>query len=173
MLPRMIDQIRALYAYNAWANARILDTAALLDRDAYPVEHAGAGSLRDILAHTAWAQWIWLQRWQGAAPRERWNATDLPDLESLRARWEEIEAETARYLAALDAGELDRVISYVNFAGETWNYPLWQMLMHQVNHATQHRSEAALLLTQAGHSPGDLDFLRYFDALAANAETAS
>ena len=38
-------------------------------------------------------------------------------------------------------------------------------MVHQVNHATQHRSETALLLTQAGHSPGDLDFLRYFDAL--------
>lgn len=44
-------------------------------------------------------------------------------------------------------------------------YPLWQALLHQVNHATQHRSEAALLLTAAGHSPGNLDFLVYFDEL--------
>jgi uncharacterized damage-inducible protein DinB len=161
----MLDQIRALYAYNAWANARILDTAALLDRDAFPVDHAGAGSVRDILAHTAWAQWIWLQRWQGASPRERWDSADFPDLASLRARWDEIEGETARYLAALDARDLDHVISYVNAAGETWSYPLWQQMVHQVNHATQHRSETALLLTQAGHSPGNLDFLIYFDEL--------
>lgn len=163
---RMIDQIRDVYAYNAWANARILDTAALLDRDAFPVQHPGAGSLRDILVHTAWAQWIWLRRWQGESPGERWDAADFPDLPTLRSRWADVETATARYLAALDAGELDRDISYVNFAGQTWRYPLWQMLLHQVNHATQHRSEAALLLTQAGHSPGDLDFLRYIDALS-------
>ena len=161
----MLDQIRALYAYNAWANTRILDTAALLDRDAFPVEHAGAGSPRDILAHTAGAQWLWLQRWQGASPQERWDPEDFADLAPLRARWEEIEAETARYLATLEAHDLDRVISYVNSAGETWRYPLWQQMVHQVNHATQHRSEAALLLTAAGHSPGNLDFLIYFDEL--------
>lgn len=162
---RMLDQIRALYAYSAWANGRVLDTAALLDQDAFPVQHAGAGSLRDILVHTAWAQWIWLQRWQGESPQERWDAADFPDLATLRSRWAEVESETARFLTHLDAHELERTVSYVNFGGETWSYLLWQALLHQVNHATQHRSEAALLLTAAGHSPGNLDFLVYFDEL--------
>ncbi len=161
----MLDHIRALYAYNAWANDRILNTAARLDPTDFVAEHAATGSLRDILAHTAWAQWIWLERWRSASPRGRWDAADIPDLVSLQSRWANIESETARYLAALDVSELDRVVSYVNFAGEPWRYPLWQMLLHQVNHATQHRSEAALLLTAAGHSPGDLDFLIYFDEL--------
>ena len=31
--------------------------------------------------------------------------------------------------------------------------PLWQMLAHVVNHGTQHRSEAAAILTGAGRSP--------------------
>jgi uncharacterized damage-inducible protein DinB len=45
------------------------------------------------------------------------------------------------------------------------------MLIHQVNHATQHRSEAALLLTQMGHSPGDLDLLVYMDGVNAGKDT--
>ncbi len=44
---------------------------------------------------------------------------------------------------------------------ESRAYPLWQLMLQQVNHATQHRSEAAVMLTQFGHSPGDLDFIIY------------
>ena len=40
-------------------------------------------------------------------------------------------------------------------------------MLHQVNHATQHRSEAAVMLTHAGHSPGWLDFLYYIDLKTA------
>ena len=39
--------------------------------------------------------------------------------------------------------------------------PLWQAMVQLVNHGTQHRSEAAVILTAAGASPGDLDIVRF------------
>jgi len=38
---------------------------------------------------------------------------------------------------------------------------VWHILLEVIIHATQHRSEAAALLTSYGQSPGDLDFLPF------------
>jgi uncharacterized damage-inducible protein DinB len=62
------------------------------------------------------------------------------------------------YLASLDDDALDRELRYTRSGGQTLTKPLWQTLVHVVNHGTQHRSEAAMLLTMYGASPGDLDF---------------
>ena len=81
------------------------------------------------------------------------NALDAPSLER----------DTQAFVGALTDTELARTIAYTNFQGERWAYPLWQQMIHQVNHATQHRSEAAMLLTKLGHSPGWLDLLYFYD----------
>jgi uncharacterized damage-inducible protein DinB len=159
----MIEGIRTLYAYSAWANARILETAGQLTPEQFTADADGCGSIRDTLVHTASAQWLWLERWRGAAPTELWDPAEFSDVATLRTRWQEVEEATSDYIASLREPDLARVVSYVNFQGETWAYPLWQQLLHQVNHATQHRSEAALLLTRFGYSPGWLDLLVYVD----------
>jgi uncharacterized damage-inducible protein DinB len=45
--------------------------------------------------------------------------------------------------------------------------PVWQMLVHVVNHGTQHRAEAAALLTAEGRSPGEFDLVNYAEGWAA------
>ncbi len=44
--------------------------------------------------------------------------------------------------------------------------PVWQMLVHVVNHGTQHRAEAAALLTAEGLSPGELDLFDFAEEQA-------
>jgi uncharacterized damage-inducible protein DinB len=163
----MLEAILELYAYSAWANARILETAGQLTREQFTTQGDGSDSIRDTLVHTASAQWLWLERWRGTSPAELWDPIDFPDVTALRTRWDQVEEATSDYLGMLRESELVRVVSYVNFQGETWAYPLWQQLLHQVNHATQHRSEAALLLTRLGYSPGWLDLLVYVDSKTA------
>jgi uncharacterized damage-inducible protein DinB len=161
-----LETIRSLYDYNTWANQRILETAAqLTPKELIAKRGASYESVRDTLVHTMSAQWIWLARWKGGSPTAYLDPKQFPDLDSIRRRWDELERETRAFVDALTEGELDRVVSYQNTRGETYAYPLWQMMVHQVNHATQHRSEAAALLTEFGHSPGDLDYLVYIDVV--------
>jgi len=111
------------------------------------------------------AEWIWLSRWKRTSPSAMFEAIDFPNLQSIQTRWEAIEAETQQYIDQLNPSQLTEVVSYVNTRSEKWAYPLWQQMFHQVNHATQHRSEVAAILTLFGCSPGDLDYLVYQDVL--------
>ena len=163
----MLDAIRTMFAYSAWANARVLAVAERLTPEQFLAASDGSDSIRDTLVHIAAAQWVWLERWQGRNPRALWDPAEFPDATTLRARWAAVAAATADYIAGLQESDLERPVSYVNFQGETWTYSLWQQMLDEVNHDTQHRSEAALMLTRLGHSPGWLDLLVYLDEQAA------
>jgi uncharacterized damage-inducible protein DinB len=156
--------IRTLYDYNAWANRQILDSAAQLTPD--QLRAAGSASFESIhetLVHTMSAQWMWLSRWQGSSPSAMLDPADYAGVAAIDARWRRIEQDTQDFMAGLDDTALARVVEYTNTKGQRYEYPLWQLMLHQVNHATQHRSEAAAMLTQFGHSPGWLDLIRYLD----------
>jgi|SRR5206468_12241502 len=158
------ELVRTLYRYNAWATARILERAARLRPDELAAPSgASFSSVRETLVHIMAAQWIWLARWQGTSPTSLLDAGGFPDVASLRARWDQIERETQRFVAGLTDADLAKVVEYRNTRGERWAYPLWQQVVHQVNHATQHRGEVAAALTELGHSPGDLDLLIFID----------
>jgi uncharacterized damage-inducible protein DinB len=160
----VIELIRDLYQYNAWANQQIFNTAAQLHPDQLRAEtNSSFGSVHGTLAHIVEAQWTWLKRWQGDAPSAPLDPQIFPDLDHIRAYWDQIESETQNFLAKCTEGDLARLITYRNFQNELWTYPLWQQMLHQVNHATQHRSEVALVLSSWGFSPGWLDFLYFVD----------
>jgi uncharacterized damage-inducible protein DinB len=167
------EVIRSLYRYNDWANQRILEASARLT-PAQLREGGGASfdSIRDTLVHTMGAQWLYLERWHGRSPRALPAAADFPDLAAIRTRWDRIERDTQAFVAAVTDADLTRVVEYTNTRGERWAYPLWQQMIHQVNHATQHRSEAAVMLTKLGSSPGWLDLLYFVDQEAAAADSA-
>lgn len=56
-----------------------------------------------------------------------------------------------------------RTVDYRSTEGEPFSRLLWQTMAHLINHGTNHRSEVAAAATQLGHSPGDLDLIRYFN----------
>jgi uncharacterized damage-inducible protein DinB len=72
-------------------------------------------------------------------------------------RWEAEWAAVDAWLPTLT----DDFIAYVHEG-----VPVWQMLVHVVNHGTRHRAEAAALLTGEGRSPSALDLINYADERA-------
>ena len=62
------DEIRLLYAYNRWANARTLAAAAVLTPEQLHRDLATShGSVFGTMVHILWGEWRWLGRWMAAA----------------------------------------------------------------------------------------------------------
>ena len=152
-----VSYFSMLYEYDYWANERILRAAENASAAQFLAATESRWSLRRTLVHTLSAEWLWLSRWRGVSPTTGLNERDFPTVESIRARWRAVEQDLRAFLAALNDEELKRVVQYTNTRGQSPAFPLWQLMAHVVNHGTQHRAEAAALLTDWGYSPGDMD----------------
>lgn len=160
------QDITLLYKYNQWANAKILNAAASVTLDQYLAPASFPhGGLRGTLAHTLFAEWIWRHRWEGISPTVRFKPEDFPEFESLRSRWAEEEQLLMSFVENVTDERLNSRFFYTTTTGEPHERILWQVMVHVVNHGTQHRSEAAALLTDFGHSPGDLDLVYFLAEL--------
>lgn len=160
----MLDHIQITYKYNEWANQRILNTVERLTEEQYHQTcDVSFGSVHGILVHSIAVQWLWLQRWQGNSPSSLPKPEEFSSLAALRNYYNSVETETKAYLTGLTEEQVVAPLSYTNMKGKQWTYPLWQLMYHQVNHATQHRSEVAFITSQWGISPGGMDFLVYMD----------
>ncbi len=156
------NEILTLYQYNAWANARILNTTAQVTAEQFlaPASYSHGG-LRGTLVHTLFAEWIWRKRWEGVSPTEGPMPEDFPMFNSLRERWRAEEKTLIEFVEELSDETLERVVAYKTTSGKPRQNSLWHLMLHLVNHGTQHRSEVAIMLTDFGHSPGDIDFITY------------
>jgi uncharacterized damage-inducible protein DinB len=163
------QDILLLYRYNRWANARILTAA----EPASPEQFRAAasfphGGLRGTLVHTLFAEWIWRQRWTGTSPTHRLKPEDFPTIETLRVRWAEEDSQLMEFVNHVTDQQLNQPFQYTDTAGRPFARILWQAMAHVVNHGTQHRSEAAAILTDLGHSPGDLDLILFLNELPSS-----
>ena len=156
-----LNYFKMLFDYNCWANARVLDCASKLSEAEYTAVRPGVGSVRSKLTHALGGEVMWLARFKGTSPKSMLKENELPTFEALRKRWQQQEEAMTAYVASLNDAALDAPITYRSTEGETFTRPLSYLLAHLANHGTHTRSEVAVLLTELGHSPGDLDLVLY------------
>ena len=156
------SDIAVIFEYNYWANRRILTAASkvsmeqLLASTTFPHD-----SLLATLVHILDAEYGWRVLLQRGEETPDLDVKDFPTLASLDERWRHEEGHMRQYLASLTDESLMDVVRYTNKQGIARERIRWHGLYHVVNHGTQHRSEAAAMLTDYGQSPGDIDFSLY------------
>jgi len=160
------QNIALIYKYNQWANKKILEQVANVTQDQFTASATFPhGGLRGTLVHTFFAEWIWRHRWEGTSPVVRLKPEDFPNFESLQSRWSDEESLLMQFVENVTDEQLESHFIYTSTEGTPYERILWQAMYHLVNHGTQHRSEAAALLTDYGHSPGDIDFIYFLSEM--------
>jgi uncharacterized damage-inducible protein DinB len=159
------QDILTLYKYNQWANGKILEAAHNVTQEQYLAEASFPhGGLRSTLTHLLFAEWIWRNRWEGNSPASRFKPEEFPTLDSLLQRWQEEERKLMDFVERVTDEKLASPFQYKNTKGIPKENILWHSMAHVVNHGTQHRAEAAAMLTDFGCSPGDLDLIYFVGA---------
>jgi uncharacterized damage-inducible protein DinB len=125
--------------------------------------------LRSTLVHELDVEWSWRERLDGPDPTtfdeavDDLSVDDLPTVDAIETRWRTEEAAMREWLGRLDDASLAAPCD----AEVPSAHPRWFHLMHLYSHAIQQFSDAAVLLTAAGHSPGELDFLDFAETRRA------
>lgn len=156
------EMLTKQFEYNLWANRRVLDEAAGVTAEQWEQKGSPESrSLREVLAHMLIVErnWRLLSAHGMVGADEVLRLEDLPDVRAMHA----LATKETEYMQILLADWSDEAFSEVEsvtrWDGRQVSLVRWHMLQHLLLHSMQHRSEAGMLLTAYGRSPGDLDFI--------------
>ncbi|WP_154657238.1 DinB family protein [Hugenholtzia roseola] len=145
-----------LWEYNEWANQTYLTCLVHL-------EEAGVElppRLALLNSHVILAQKLWLTRIKGNPDLsiDIWESLPFKALSPISAQnFENWKA----HLATADEAELERKVSYLNFEKKPYISSVFEICMQNINHASYHRAQYALLLRQQGIKPPNTDFITH------------
>jgi len=156
----MQDDLNSLYAFNRWADQRILEKVRLLSFEQYTQEPVpGWSSVRATLVHVAGATLIWARRLEGELITARPTEDEYPSLADVEQLLTKGHAAFGRLLTTLTPERLNTIWSYRNLSGQECRTPLWAVYRHVVNHATYHRGQIASKLGRFGIDPPFTDLV--------------
>ena len=143
----MIDHLRRLLQYDAWANMETLSSLRV-----------GTPPPRSLkwMAHIVGAECLWLARLRGEpTPLPVWPELEVGScgklLEELSRRWPEYLEDSAEALG--DS------VTYTNSKGESWTNTVEEVLTHVTIHSAYHRGQIASDLRAAGKVPAYTDYI--------------
>ena len=160
-----LSDIRRLFDYTEWANDLAMAAAAQLSdehlRRDFGISHQ---SIFGTLTHTAGAEWIWLERWNGRSPAKaeawsNWTAEACGDIATLKARWSDVVDRRAQLLTKIDEDRLAAELPFKLLSGDPSSMPLIDQMQHVVNHSTMHRGQVVGMIRQLGIEPPSTDLI--------------
>ena len=161
--------LQDMLAYSAWASRRMVDAAAQLPPEQLTRDFGTADkSVLGTLVHVFAADRIWFWRIEGNAP-DKFIGDEDYQLGVLQNDWPLVQDNWGRWAAGLTDEAAAADLHYRDIRGNQWHQPIWQVVLHVVNHGTHHRGQAAGFLRSMGIAPPAIDMTVYYRSRAATA----
>ena len=160
----MLEHLRRMARYNAWANRQLYDVCAQLPEAEYrKPRQAFFGSIHGTLNHLLVVDWIWLSRIEGkGSPEVRLDDQPCGSLPELREAREVEDARVVRLVDGYAEDDLTKSVSYRLISRpEATETPLHICWLHLFNHQTHHRGQVHDQLSQTEVAPPPLDLIYY------------
>ncbi|NOK76649.1 MAG: hypothetical protein GFH26_640175n158 [Chloroflexi bacterium AL-N15] len=155
---------RHFYDYHFTENRNVWDSYVMtLSQEQFTqVVNYSHGSVRDQIVHLMSVDDTWFSGLRGATIPEPLDPAAFDDRNIVRAHWDKIEQTMRDYLATLR----DDMLCDKPLEGEDQDLVLWQVLLHVVNHGTDHRAQLLRLLHDLGVRTTSQDYIFYvYDTL--------
>jgi uncharacterized damage-inducible protein DinB len=164
-MPVSVDTLRLQLDYSAWATQRLLDVAAKLSPEELTRDfHTSDKCVLDTLVHIYAADRIWLSRVQ-AAPRATFVDAEDRNLTLLQTEWPALHQRWKLWMRDFSDADVLAMVPYKNMRGVPYTKPVWQIVLHVVNHGTHHRGQISGFLRAMGHTPPPLDLMEFYMTL--------
>jgi len=151
---------RQFFGYHFSENRKIWDNyLTQLSREQF-IQGASYshGSVRNQVVHMMSVDDTWFSGLRGVEIPEPLDPVALDDRNVIRAYWDSVEQKMRDYLGNLQ----DDMLNGKPFAdGEDKDLILWQVLLHVVNHGTDHRAQLLRSLNDLGLKTTSQDFIFY------------
>jgi uncharacterized damage-inducible protein DinB len=146
----MNDDFVSLFAFNRWADRRVLEACRKLSPEQYVVEPVpGWSSVRSTIVHIAVVTDGWLSGLEGESDQDVLTESDLPTVDDAERLLDRANRVFDGLVPKLKPEWLatPRTLRRRN---RTAILPPWAVLRHVVNHSTYHRGQVAAKLKRLG-----------------------
>ncbi|MCU0494331.1 MAG: DinB family protein [Chloroflexaceae bacterium] len=155
------EAFRHLYGYHFAENRKLWNEYVMqLSHEQFTQHvHYSHGSVCNQILHLMDVDEVWFSELRGVAPTEPLPPASADDRTSIRAHWDAVEQRMRDYLAGLQDEML--FTTPIVEPEEDKDLSVWQVLLHVVNHGTDHRAQLLRQLNDLGLNTTAQDYIFY------------
>jgi uncharacterized damage-inducible protein DinB len=147
----MKEILTQLSTYNIWANQLMLDSILSLPEEKQKQELSSSfKSLYATVLHMLDAESIWWQRMKLQERITRPGDDFTGDMKELSNTLLHQNRQWDEWISNANEHQLLHVFHYQNTKKEQFKQPIYQMLLHMLNHGTYHRGQMVNMMRQLG-----------------------
>lgn len=147
----MKELLQQYTAYNVWANQRITDLVRTLTEEQVQQDiNSSFRSIYKTLLHSWNAEAAWWRRINNLPQDNLPFNTFTGTVTGLCDEFLKQSQAWKDWAATVTDEALQQQLTYQNFAGEQFTQPVYQVVLHVVNHATFHRGQLITMFRQVG-----------------------